>query len=121
MRFTASPGLSLPAREPDRNLHPEHAAVHHLQHAARSGRPVLLPGALEPQRDRPTVVLQPVRWEPHLDAISRVPAPRTEREHERAGAPAHGLRLLDRLQLVGLRGTEAIIRLLATPARFTGV
>lgn len=53
----------------------------------------------------------PWRWEPHLDAISLVPHRRTEREYEKAGALAHGLRLFDRLRLVG-----STIHCLASPA-----
>jgi hypothetical protein len=96
--------------------YPEHAAVVQLQHAARSGRRVMIPGALEPLRQRPEVVVAPA--EPKLDPVLTDSRNRNE-AREAGGTPAGAVTLLDRLQRIGLRLTEAVIRLLATPARST--
>jgi hypothetical protein len=56
---------------------------------------------------------------PHLDPAALADRTLTDREHEGAGAPAVHVTVLEKIQLAGLRMTEAFIRLLATPARFT--
>jgi hypothetical protein len=96
--------------------YPEHAAVVPLQHAARSGGRVMIPGALEPSRQRPDAVVAPA--EPKLDPVV-TDSPNTNEAREGGGTPAGAVTLLDRLQRFGLRPTEAVIRLLATPGRFT--
>src|SRR5689334_22633327 len=86
--------------------YPEHAAVIRLQHAVRSGRRVMIPGALEPLRQRRAVVAAPD--EPKLDAVA-TDSRNSDQAREAGGAPAGAVTLLDKLRLIGLRVTEAVI------------
>jgi hypothetical protein len=99
-------------------LNPEHAAVFQLQQAARAGRAVMIPGALEPAR-HPAIEVVQVKG-PRLDPVTDH-HDTGEHDREAGGTPAAPVTLFDRLGLIGLRATELLIRLLATPARFTGM
>jgi hypothetical protein len=101
---------------PDEEQRPESAIVR-LQRGAQSGRPILIPGALEPLRPRTERVVEPPGPPgPHLDPVVPSKGERKDREHEHegVGAPASTITLRDRIRLMGLRTTEAIIRSLRT-------
>jgi hypothetical protein len=96
------------------HLYPEHAAVYRLQDAARTGRPALIPGALESARLRPTGLIEPpALLDPPSTAASDHPTT-TAADREDWGKPKAPVTLLDRLARVALRAVEAIIRLLGT-------
>jgi hypothetical protein len=97
--------------------YPEYAAVSRLQDAARTNQPVLIPGALEPRTlPRPGITEATAARAPHA-AADDGHLERTAAERADGGAPKDPVTLLDKLARTGLRGTEAIIRLLATPPR----
>jgi hypothetical protein len=91
------------------------SAVTLLQRGAQSGRPVLIPGALEPRRSPPERIVEPMGPRgPLFDPTLPGGGIWKEREPDEGRAPA-ARTLLDRIQQVGLRTVEGLIRLLATP------
>jgi hypothetical protein len=97
--------------------YPQFAAVSRLQDAARTNQPVLIPGALEPRSLRRSGITEAAAAAAPLAAAVDCRLERSAAEREDGGAPKDPVTLLDRLAWIGLRGTEAIIRLLATPPR----
>ena len=96
-------------------------AVDQLQYAARSGRPVMIPGALEPTREsHPTMVEPRGPRGPNLTPGHPEDEAQAEREHDAGGKPAAPVTVLDRIGLMLLHTTERLIRLLRTRPRFDG-
>ena len=78
----------------------------------------MVPGALEPRRQTTTSEAgAPGPRGPHTPVLADDPEQK-ERENEAGGVPAQPVTVLDRIQLMGLRLTEAFIRALASPPRF---
>ena len=96
-------------------------AVDQLQYAARSGRPVMIPGALEPNREsHPTMIEPRGPRGPQLTPVHPEDGAQAERDHDAGGRPAAPVTVLDRLQLMLLHTTERLIRVLHTRPRFGG-
>lgn len=97
--------------------------VDHLQRAALHGRPVLIPGALEPIRQVQTRQLVTERARPFgPDPGPVIPKDGVQRERDRdaGGTPAEPVTLLDFANRGLLRVTDFVIWLLRTPPRSIG-
>jgi hypothetical protein len=104
----------------DERSHPGNA-VAHLQRAVRSGRPALIPGALEPvHQSHQPVIERGCPCGPDLSPVRPEDRARRERDREAGGAGAEPVTLLDFLKRALLRLTDGVIWLLRTGPRVTG-
>jgi hypothetical protein len=99
-----------------------HNAVDYLQSAARSGRAALIPGALEPlHQDHQRIVPSDGPYGPDLSPVGPGDRARRERDREAGGIPADPVTFLDYVELMLLRLTDLVIRLLRTKSKSSSV
>lgn len=94
-------------------------AVGHLQRAVRSGRPVLVPGGIEPRHPsrEPSVIAPEGPFGPDLSPVRPEDRARRERNQEAGGTPAEPVTVLDFVNRTLLRLTDFLIARLRTTPR----
>lgn len=93
----------------------EHQAVDRLQDAARRGVPVLIPGAFDPLRFRPSTP-GPPSASPHARPAVPPPIAMSLAEREATGTPQEPVTVREKVAHGVLTLVEALIRWLSTPA-----